>query len=51
MVQELNPQEHLLLLVSIQTFDHLIIPFKTDYLNSSELILEDFLEISNDLSL
>ena len=42
MVQELNPGEHLHLLVSIQKFDHLIIPFETDYLNSFELISEDF---------
>ena len=45
MVQKLNPGEHLLLLVSIQKFDHLIIPFETDYLNSFEL------KIPNDLSL
>ena len=42
MLQELNPGEHQLLLVSIQKFDHLIIPFETDYLNSFELISEDF---------
>ena len=41
-VQELNPGEHLLLLVSIQKFDHLLITFETDYLNSFELISEDF---------
>ena len=52
MVQELNPGEHLLLLVSIQKFDYFIIPFETDYLNSFELISEDFPnEIPNDLSL
>ena len=42
MVQELNPGEHLLLLVSIQMFDHSIIPFETNYLNSFELISADF---------
>ena len=42
MVQELNPGEHLLLLVSIQKFDHLILYFETDYLNGFELISEDF---------
>ena len=42
MVQQLNPGKHLLLLVVIQKFDHLIIPFETDCLNSFELISEDF---------
>ena len=31
----------MLLLVSIQKDDHLIIPFETDTLNSFELIIED----------
>ena len=41
-VQKLNSGENLHILVSIQKFDHLIIPFETDYLNSFEIISEDF---------
>ena len=41
-VQKLNSGENLHILVSIQKLDHLIIPFETDYLNSFEIISEDF---------
>ena len=41
-MQELNPGEHLLLLVSIQKFENLIIPFETGDLNSFELVSGDF---------